>query len=36
LTADNSEELVFDLVTKILDLGIKLGTEIQEELELNR
>lgn len=36
LTAENSEDLVFDMATKLLDLGNKLRTEPQEELELSR
>lgn len=34
LTAENSEDLVFDMATNLLELGIKLRTEVQEELEL--
>lgn len=33
---ENSEDVVFDMATKILDLGITLSTEVQEELELSR
>ncbi len=36
LTAENSEEVVFDMATRLLDLGSKLKTEPQEELELSR
>lgn len=36
LTADNSEDLVFEMASKLLDLGLKLRTEPQEELELSR
>ncbi len=36
LTQDNSEDLVFDMATKLLDLGNKLRSEPQEELELSR
>jgi hypothetical protein len=33
---ESSEDIVFDMATKILDLGITLSTEVQEELELSR
>lgn len=33
---ENSEDIVFDMATKILDLGITLSSEVQEELELSR
>lgn len=36
LTAENSEDLVFDMATRLLDLGKKLRTEPQDELELSR
>lgn len=36
LTAENSEEVVFDMACRLLDLGLKLKSEQQEELELSR
>lgn len=36
LTAENSEDIVFDMATRLLDLGLKLKSEPQEELELSR
>lgn len=36
ITAENSEDLVFDMATKLLDLGNKLRTEPHDELELSR
>lgn len=36
VTKDNSEDIVFDMATKILELGNKLRTEAQDELDLER
>ena len=36
VSMENSEDVVFDMATKILDLGITLSSEVQEELELSR
>jgi len=38
LTAENSEDMVYDMANKLLELGLKLQseTQVQEELELNR
>lgn len=36
VNSENSEDIVFDMATKMLDLGVKLSTEVQEELELSR
>jgi hypothetical protein len=36
LTAENSEDLVFDMASKLLDLGNKIGTEPEDELELSK
>jgi hypothetical protein len=38
LTPENSEDMVFDMASKLLELGLKLRseTQVQEELELSR
>lgn len=36
LNSENSEELVFDMASKLFELGNKLQAEVQEELELSR
>lgn len=38
ITAENSEDIVFDMACRILELGVKLSTEVKEddELEMSR
>lgn len=36
VTKENSEDIVFDMATKILELGNKLRNEAQDELDLER